>query len=412
MAEKRQPAGGLGRFRLKRLLATAYYRDEGLLGVPADAPETAPLRALVDQIARAIRVDAPARLLMSPYAMVAISGDTPEDLTLYAGAPFVLGLSVVELKTVLAHCMASLGQPHPALADALVRSTDQIQGSLDFFGPRTAMGQRYRRFLNGSAEARADLARHADRAAAAMAGSREQAQAALNHVRALAEHFVDYLPCYLVVGSEPLQELYSNWLRVAAEPVPDWAVDSVPAVNPLIPAECVPLIAALPEDDNDTLISAIDVDPDDAIGFDYEMGCRDVIEAAGHLLAREATPLDVVGLVADGRGAELVAEWDRVDAARLAALPEAYLLESFLAKHRTALTVGEMFAIFVPGLARRYGYDYDPVLRPGVLTAEDRPGIEFYQAIGDAVGGGDTAALAELVTQLADGSGPLSDSDF
>lgn len=412
MAEKRQPAGGLGRFRLKRLLATAYYMDKGLLGVPADRPETAPLADLVAEIARAIRVDAPAQLLVSPYAEVAISGDTPEDLTLYVGAPFVLGLPIVELKTVLAHCMASLGQPHPALADALVRSTDRIQGSLDFFGPQTAMGRRYRRFLDGSAEARSDLARYADRAAAAMAGSQERAQAALIHARALTEHFVDYAPRYLVVGSEPLQDLYSNWLRVAAQPVPDWAVNSKPAVDPLIPAECVPLIAALPEDDNDTLVAAIDVDPDDAIGFDYEVGCQDVIEGAGHLLEREATPVDVVGLVADGRGAELIAEWDRATAARLAALPGAYLIESFLARHGTALTVGEMFATFIPGLACRYGYDYDPVLCPGVLTAEGRPGIEIYPAIGGAVGG-DTAAVAELMMRLADGgSGSLSDSGF
>ncbi|WP_143765462.1 hypothetical protein [Catenulispora acidiphila] len=403
MPEKRQPAGGMGQFRLKRLLKAAMYVDQHMLGVPADAPETVGLTDVVGEIARAIHVDVPPTVLVSPYAEVAISGDTADDMILYVGAPFLLGLPVVELKAVLAYTMAALGEPHPALADAVVRSAQSFQDWLDLFGATTPLGRRYRKFLDASAEVRTDLARHADRAAAALAGSQKYAQNGLARSKAITEHFVRFAPYYLVTGAEPLQDLYRNWLLAAAQPVPAWAVHLRSLVDPPIPGECVPLVAALNDEDVDILVAAIDVDPDDATGYDYDRIREKILAVAGESLGREATPADVVALVADGRGVELAARWDGLTSAELAAiLSKTHGMEQYSAESLTSVsTTGELLEAFIPGLAVRHGYRYDPVLRPGVLVADAQPEIEIFESIGSAVVG-DTTTLAELVKQLTE----------
>jgi hypothetical protein len=402
VVEKRQPAGGLGPHRLERLLSQVGYFDEHLLGVPADTEQTAALADLVPEIARVIRVEAPGQVLVGPYPEIAISGDTAEDLTLYVGAPYLLGMPVTELKAVLAHAMASLGEPHPGLSDAMVRTTKQAQDMVALFSPATSLGRRYRKFLDKSTAFRDDLGRHADRAAAAMAGSNKQAQNALARAKVITEHFNEFAPRYLLNEANSFQDLYTHWLRAAAQPVPDWAVQSLRTVDPPVPAEYVALITGLDPDDADTLATAIDVDPDAAYHFGYDAIREEILTAATQLLGHDATPADVVALVADGRGAELGAQWDEVTEAVLAdARPHTRGMERYLAETRTsASTAGELLEAFIAGLGVPRGYHYDPVVRPGALTAEEHSEIEIYATIGSAVAG-DTAALAELVARLA-----------
>ncbi|GAA1980425.1 hypothetical protein [Catenulispora subtropica] len=427
MAEQRRAAGGLGRVRLKRLLKSVGYADGTAAGVTVDAAEYAPLRDLVAEAARVVRVPAPEHLRLSTYGEIAVTGDSSDGRTLHIGAPFVLGLPAVELKAVVAHSLAVLKEPHPELADALARICQDVQSLLDFLGG-DGFGRRYRRLLAATAGFREDIERRADRAAAAVAGSREQALIALVRSRAVTGHFVEYAPRYLVEGLAPPEDLFTNWLRVAALPVPTWAAASTPssqpgvrtvfhpgltpqadvldrarqAVNPVIPGEGLPVIAGLTAETAKALISGVEADPEDHLSIDYGASGQAVIDAAGRLLGRDATPADVVGVVADGRGPELAGVWDEVTVAQLEdSAPDSRVMERVLADTRTsAPTPGEMLEAFLAGLAVRREYRYDPVLGPGVLLADGRPGIEIHAAIGKAVAG-DVTALGQLVDQLA-----------
>lgn len=430
MAEKPQAAGGLGPLRLKRLLKTARYFDDRV-GIQADKEEDAPLWDLVVEVARVTGVAAPEGLVLNPYAEISVAEAKGGGFDLYIGVPLALALPAVELKAVVAHALAVMREPHPELADALVRTREKAQAFMESDLPNSPFRRPYRRVLEGSAGFHSDFERHADRAAAAVAGSREQALVAMVRAQAIAEHFAEYAWCYRLEDPDtaPLADLFTEWLRVAAEPVPAWAFGSVPlpklasrpafhpglrnssdsldrahrAANPLVPASGEPAVAGFADDFSDALASFIEFDPDADFSIGYAEAGQAVIAGAGILLGHTATPTDVAGLVVAGRGAELAAAWHRIMVEHLeAGMPSGFLTERMLeAAAAPESTLGEALQVFLIAVAVEHGHRFNAVLRPGELMADGRPPIKTHAIISQAVAG-DAAPLAELVAQLTE----------
>ncbi|WP_194923854.1 hypothetical protein [Catenulispora pinisilvae] len=431
MAEKPQAAGDLGSFRLKRLLKDARYVDDRQ-GIAADKAEDALLWDLVAEVARETRVAAPEALVLVPDAEISVAKAAEGGFALYIGVPLALALPAVELKAVVAHALAVMREPHPELAAGLVRAREAAQVRADLWvsqAPR--LSRHFQQVLDDSAGFHADIERHADRAAAAVAGSRERALVAMVRAQAIAEHFAEYAGCYVLGAADVAPDLFTDWLNVAAQPVPDWASNSLPlpnlatrtafhpglrtsggslnrarqAVNPLVPASGEPVVAGFADDVSDALASFIEVDR----GADYSIGYAEAGEAvlagAGRLLGRDATPADVVDLVADDRGAELAVAWFELLAAELeAGNASGFVTERIQrAAMEPASTLGEALQVFLIAVAVRHGYRFDAVLHPGELMADGGEPIKTYAVISQAVAG-DTAPLAQLVAQLAEGA--------
>lgn len=430
MADKPQAAGGLGRFQLKRLVKDWVIGDD-VIGIPADRTEFAPLWDLVADAARAAGVAAPSEIVLGPYGEISLTGTVADGFSLRLGAPLILAMPAIELKAVVAHCLVVLREPDPELADGLVRTREKAHSYLELgdLARGTTLGQGFRRVLDRSDRFHDDIERRADRAAAAAAGSGEQALIAMVRARAIREHFAGYAPCYLLASlvTTPPGEVFAEWLRVAGQPVPDWAVDAVPlpelatrkafhpglrssgdsvdrarrAVNPLVPASGEPVIGELDAAIANVLTEDIDLDPEDDFTIGYEQAGLAVIEGARSVLGRTAKPADVVGLVAEGRGAELATAWYEIMAGhREARLPSGFIAERFLAADmEPASTLGEALKVFLVAVATPLGYKFEPPIRPGELTAEDGSSIKMYDAVSQAVGGA-THELERMVSQL------------
>ena len=430
MAEKPPAAGDLGPSRLKRLLKYARYVDDRE-GIAADKEEDAPLWGLVAEVARETRVAAPEALVLVPNAEISVAKAAGGGFALYIGVPLALALPVAELKAVIAHALAVMREPRPELAAGLVRAREAAEGKVDLWvsqAPR--LSRHFQRVLDDSAGFHADIERHADRAAAAVAGSRELALVAMVRTRAIAEHFAEYAECYLLGAVDVAPDLFTDWLSVAAQPVPDWAFNSVAlptpgtgtafhpglrsssaaldrarrAVNPLVPASGERVVAGFADDVCDALASFIEVDPYADYSIGYAEAGEVVVAGAGRLLGRDATPADVVDLVADDRGAELAVAWFELLTAELdAGKASGFIAERIQqAAMEPASSLGEALQVFLIAVAVRHGYRFDAVLHPGELMADGRAPVKTHAVISQAVAG-DAAPLAQLVAQLAEG---------
>lgn len=248
-------------------LRTPPLEEHGVALTPEAEPRLwSEVRALAGQVG----VRAPDEIRLLPEVNAAVSeqsrwlGLMPGRRTMYIGAPLLIGLSVDQMRSVLAHELGHYSGRHTALAGVSYRGLEAIRRMIANLGPDSWVGRLFRLYgrlylaVSHSVNRRQEL--EADRFSAEVAG-RQSAIAAMRELPVIAQAWAFFIEAYAslgqVRGQRPeamlagFQQLYGHPERQgqlaqvrASEPDESRSVyDTHPST-----AERIRAFAALPDD--------------------------------------------------------------------------------------------------------------------------------------------------------------------
>ncbi len=199
-------------------------------GVLLDSEEQPRLWAEVRALAETVGTRCPDEIRLIPEVNAAVSEQTQMlglvrgRRTLYLGAPVLMGLSELQLRSVLAHELGHYSSRHTALGSVTHRGREAIAGVLGRFGERSIVGRIFQAYsevyfsLTGSLSRQQEL--EADDFSVEVAG-RDTAAAALSELPLLGAAWEHYFEQYVTpvhaTGRRP-SEFFDGFGQVLAAP--------------------------------------------------------------------------------------------------------------------------------------------------------------------------------------------------
>jgi hypothetical protein len=407
------PAGGLAPRRIRRLLASAPRPPAPVGGVPAPAE----LTSLAATLALRIGTSPPDRVLIGarPAVELGVANTPGRQIDLSIGAPLVLALPRRDVRALVAHAIAVLGEPDRRLASALLSARRSLATTQPADAATAAFLERTDAFWR-------DIEERADQAAVLAVPPDVRVLVALVRAAVIARDFLSFSAGFVPTAESPTfpAALYSGWHSTFCRQMPGWWFDTAchpddmaddaaehpglagrwtkrPAGSVWSRPRAAGMVASLSTSDEVELarayyagtenIDASQLTPVGWSAYDADRMHRDSFysptQAASIMLGHHASPEEILSMVGEETGQWLVAAVREEVRHSLHWNADQTLVDRIT--DPAAFTTGTVLAGLVAETMHQAGYRHTDPLRPQLMNNPAGHRVDIHAVVTDAL---------------------------